>query len=129
MTEEREEPRGYRRRGEVFWRRALSAQRESGSTQAEFCEDNGLSLSTFQRWRRRIEEAGSEPASAQVEGFVELAVRSGRQRDFAPEVEERGEAFGFELIFPSGVRLRLPEQVDGRSLAEVLWALEATDRC
>ena len=61
MIEEREEPRGYRRRGEAFWRRALLAQRESGSTQADFCRRNGLSLSTFQRWRRRIEEAAGEP--------------------------------------------------------------------
>ncbi|MCG8456002.1 MAG: hypothetical protein MI919_06945 [Holophagales bacterium] len=128
MIEEREERRGYRRRGEAFWRRALLAQRESGSTQTDFCRRNGLSLSTFQRWRRRIEEAVGESAEAPVTDFVELAIRSeGELLD--PEVEVRNETTGFELIFPSGVRLRLPEQVDGRSLAEVLWALEATGRC
>ena len=128
MIEEREEPRGYRRRGEAFWRRALLAQRESGSTQADFCRRNGLSLSTFQRWRRRIEEAAGEPAEAPVADFVELAIRSDDVR-LDREAEVRDEVAGFELIFPSGVRLRLPGQVDGRSLAEVLWALEATGRC
>ncbi|MCG8462391.1 MAG: hypothetical protein MI919_39410 [Holophagales bacterium] len=128
MIEEREEPRGYRRRGEAFWRRALLAQRESGSTQAAFCRRNGLSLSTFQRWCRRIEEAAGESVEAPVADFVELAIRSEVEL-LDREAEKRDETAGFELIFPSGVRLRLPEQVDGRSLAEVLWALEATGRC
>ena len=59
--------------------------------------------------------------------FVELVVK--------PEVLARpeqsaanGEA-GFELSFESGIRLRLPAQVEGRALAEVLWALKATELC
>lgn len=117
-------PQPHRRRGEVFWRRAVLAQRESGSTQQEFCRRNGLSLSTFQRWRRRLAEVeeGSEPS-----GFVEVKIRS---EDKASEpLPARSSAASFELIFESGVRLRLPHQVEGRALAEVLWALEVTGQC
>ena len=120
------EPQAYRRRGEAFWRRALAAQRESGWSQQGFCDRHGLARSTFLRWQRRLgADVGPQPQERPE--FVELVVK--------PEVLARpeqsaanGEA-GFELSFESGIRLRLPAQVEGRALAEVLWALKATELC
>ena len=123
------EPRAYRRRGEAFWRRAVEAQRESGSSQQEFCERNGLALSTFQRWRRRLGESGEGPPSEGSSEFMEGVVRPEGQARPGGSAPEGDGAAGFELSFESGVRLRLPRQVEGRALAEVLWALQVTDLC
>jgi transposase-like protein len=125
---DREEPRPHRRRGEAFWRRALLAQRQSGSSQKEFCRRNGLSCSTFQHWKRRLDNrdkrlqpAESSDRTPQSPDFVELTLRPAPPATVAEA--------GFELIFPSGIRLKLPPRVQGRALTEVLWALEVTDRC
>ena len=112
-----------RRRGEGFWRRAMKAHRHSGLTQVEFCRRNELALSTFQYWRRRLREvepeSGTEPL--EVDDFLEVQVR-------APAADS-GASGSFELIFPSGLQLKVPSSVQGRALAEVLWALEATGAC
>jgi len=120
MTQDRAD--AYQRRGESFWRRTVKAQHRSGLTQLEFCRHNDLALSTFQSWRRRLRRdlPAAEPEAADAMAFVELAMHP---RPIAAD------AGGFELFFPSGVRLKLPACVEGRALAEVLWALEATGTC
>ena len=101
----------------------MKAHRHSGLTQVEFCRRNELALSTFQYWRRRLREAepesGTEPL--EVGDFVEVEVR--------PSSAVSGASDSFELIFPSGLQLKVPSSVQGRALAEVLWALEATGTC
>lgn len=122
MTQDLKKTRTRRRRGESFWRRTLTAQRNSGLSQREFCRRNDLSLSTFCSWRRRLRvEAPEEVKAAQVE-FVELQPE-------APLVPEDAPDDRFELIFPDGLRLKLPSRVEGRELAEVLWALEVAGPC
>jgi len=120
MTQDRADTN--QRRGESFWRRTLTAQHRSGLTQSEFCQHNDLALSTFQYWRRRLRchLPAAVPETADATAFVELAMHP---RPIAAD------AAGFELFFPSGVRLKLPACVEGRALAEVLWALEATGTC
>ena len=122
MSEDHEELRAYRRRGEAFWRRSLIVQRHSGLTQSEFCRRNRLSLSTFHRWRRRLEELPTtemaEPPTAPE--FVAVNVCPAKPED----AEE-----GFVLELCNGARLRIPMNVESRDLVEVLWALEATGVC
>ena len=125
MTQDQEKAR---RRGEAFWRRALKAHRHSGLTQAEFCRRNELSLSTFHYWRRRLRETEPELSTEplEVDEFLEVQIRP-------PAVAGQSEApaigGAFELTFPSGLKLKVPVSVEGRALAEVLWALEATGVC
>ena len=128
MTQNRAQPRSTRR-GEAFWRRAMIAQRHSGLTQTEFCRRNALALSTFQYWRRRLREADAETESTTQPApadFVELAVQPVAPQA-ATEIAMIDTAF--ELAFPSGLKLKVPSGVEGRALAEVLWALEATGSC
>ena len=119
--------RSHRRRGEAFWRRALMAHGQSGLSQTEFCRRNALAPSTFHYWRRRLRQSSSEttPAASPAAAFAELKVR--------PELCEPGArteaAEAFELSFPNGLQLKIPLGVEGRALAEVLWALEATGSC
>ena len=109
-----------KRRGESFWRRALTAQDHSGLSQLEFCRRNGLAVSTFHGWRRRLRETPIESEGPQS-SFVEVC------RPTVSEPDSQQDQM--ELIFPSGLRLKLPSQVEGRTLAEILWALEATEAC
>ena len=116
------------RRGKTYWRRALVAQRHSGLTQAEFCRRNDLALSTFQYWRRRLretEDTTESKASPPASDFVELAV----QPTALQAVADSSTSPSFELTFPSGLQLKVPCGVEGRALAEVLWALEVTGSC
>lgn len=113
-----------RRHGEAFWRRAFSVQRDSGLTQFEFCREHGLARSTFYRWQRRLGEVEEAAEGLGSPGFVEVNLKPE-----PPAPERPGEEEGFELRFASGVRLRLPSQVQGQSLAEVLGALQARGLC
>lgn len=45
---------GHVRRGESEWRAILSAFAGSGLSQKAFCEREGLAVSTFQYWKRRL---------------------------------------------------------------------------
>lgn len=120
MTQDFQKARSRRRRGESFWRRTLMAQENSGLSQQEFCRRNDLSLSTFCSWRRRLRIEPDEEADVAVGEFVEIQPAA---------VDREGVSDRFELIFPGGLRLKLPSRVEGRELAEVLWALEVAGPC
>lgn len=124
MTQEHSET--SRRRGESFWRRTLKAQRHSGLSQVEFCRRNDLAVSTFQYWRRRLREMQPETGTAATPDFVEVALRP---EPAVPQPAAADGRRGFELTFPSGLQLRVPLDVEGRALAEVLWALEVAGSC
>lgn len=121
MTQDHGDRKAHERRGDVFWRRTLKKQRKSGLTQKEYCRRHKLSRATFQRWRQRLEMGPSGVEALGQPEFVTVEVR--------PQSELAERRDGFELIFKSGLRLKLPELVDGRVLVEVLRALEVTGSC
>lgn len=53
---------GHARRGEAEWRAILSAFAGSGLNQKTFCEREGLSVSTFQYWKRRLAKDNAAPS-------------------------------------------------------------------
>lgn len=121
MIQDHGDRKAHERRGEVFWRRTLKKQRKSGLTQKEYCRRNKLSRATFQRWRGKLKMGSSGVEALGQPEFVKVEVR--------PQVEPAERHDGFELIFKSGLRLKLPSLVDGRALVEVLRALEVTGSC
>lgn len=60
---------GHIRRGETEWRAILSTFAGSGLSQKRFCEREGLAVSTFQYWKRRLakDDAASESGPAVIE--------------------------------------------------------------
>ena len=123
---DRTKSRAYQRQGKGFWRRTLTAQRHSGLSQAEFCDRNDLALSTFCRWRKLLDD-GRPGSDADAEGPEFLPVQVCRRAPPPIGADEADD--GFEIAFPSGVRLRVPLGTEGRDLAEVLWALEVAGAC
>ena len=69
----------HQRLGSDFWKKTIADQRRSGLSQADFCHQQGLSLSTFQRWRSRLAKAegdspSSSPPAASPPSFVAVEV-------------------------------------------------------
>jgi transposase-like protein len=46
--------KSQRRGNESFWREAIRCWKESGKSQAAFCRERAIALSTFSCWRKRL---------------------------------------------------------------------------
>jgi hypothetical protein len=74
---------------ESIWQAHVEAWKASGLSQRRYCEERGVSLSTFQWWRRRLRKPESErstspmvrvPVTAPAPGASELVVEMNRFR-------------------------------------------------
>ena len=62
------------RRSPNQWRELFSRFEQGGQTRAQFCADQGVGVSTFDRWRRRLHQDGSGARVTSSDAlFVELA--------------------------------------------------------
>lgn len=96
-------------RSAAEWRLLLEKQKGSGLGQCTFCRREGVSLTSFKNWRRKLQ--GGRGSRAPIAGGslpVPVAERRGGQATF---VEVRGEAPAavrevvVELELPHGMRL------------------------
>jgi len=89
------------------WQASIEEQASSGLSQRVFCEQKGLSKSSFQLWKRRLKRVGSAaPRSSRptdAEACIFAPVIS-PDPDEAPEQDARG--WEIELNLGDGVCLR-----------------------
>ncbi len=97
----------------------LADYERSGMTQAEFVAQRGLVMSTFELWRRKARQRKARPcqllqskASPTSTSFIEV---------FASQ--QAGQCF--EVSFPHGITLRIPQGFDPLSLQALLDLLPA----
>jgi len=86
------------RRSADDWRVILEQQHASGLSQAVFCEREGIALSTFARWKQRLNGAGvpdSKSGDAADADWIDLSRVTG------------GGGWTIELDLGDGVCLRL----------------------
>jgi len=114
------------RRSREEWWSIVEEWRASGQDAVAFCEARSISVRTFRWWRWRLGESPQGSASAAVR---EASVNPGEFLEIRARSLGSYESEAIEIEFPSGLRLRCPVGCSGRSLAEVLWALEATGSC
>ena len=109
------------RRGS-YWQEWLVKWKRSGLTQAEFCRRRGLKAGNFAWWKRKL----GEPA-----GSLGPVPRRRRERSSAEFVELRapvssaapsGGPWGYELVLPRGVVIRLPVDFDSDRVAQLITA-------
>ena len=81
-----------KRHTEAQWTEILGRFQSSGQDSREFCRREGLALSSFQRWRRRL---GSVAAAAE---FVDLVPTSSPSDSSA--------SWSLDVSLPNGVGLR-----------------------
>lgn len=59
MAQTRKAGSGELEAKQAYWDRRIAQWRDSGLSQRVFCESQGLALSTFQWWRKRLAESPS----------------------------------------------------------------------
>lgn len=82
---------GQVQRSAAQWSEIMARYRQSGMGSRQFCEEEGLTLRTFEKWERRLRRR--EASQGQ---FVEVRAPGVAPSPWAVEVE-----------FPTGVRLRV----------------------
>ena len=97
--------RRYQRLARSKWKAHIKAWQQSGSSQAEYCRQHGLSDKVFSLWKRRFQKAASEdsvpadtPAQDEVHGSEFIpphVVPSSPEKDI------------LLLRLPNGIELRL----------------------
>ena len=94
------------RRTAAQWRKLIERFDRSGQTRSNFCAANGLALSTFDLWRRKLGEAQAPADEAHPESlFVE---RTNAPEPAGPSRTAAGTgAWEVELELGAGVVLRL----------------------
>ena len=86
-----------RRRTASEWRGLISQFERGGQSRKEFCSSQGVSLSTFDLWRRKLRDAPAQREHRSESMFVEVA-----------QVEPtRSLSWDVELELGAGVVLRV----------------------
>jgi hypothetical protein len=94
----------------IFWQRAIKGYRGSKLSRIEFCERNGLKLSSFKRW---VTQLNMELTKAAVcsEGLNFAQVKVSEAKEVSVN-EKFSEAAKFEVELSSGDKVRLPLSKD-----------------
>ena len=77
---------GYIRRGEAQWRSILSAFAASGLSQKAFCEREGLALSTFGYWKRKLQSERVAPSPNAGPAVIDLGMLDDRPAGWEVEI-------------------------------------------
>lgn len=99
-----------------YWRGVLEKWSACGLSQRRFCEERGISLSTFCYWRRRLRERSESGATST---FIPVEIKRPR----------RGIGFSYyEIRLESGARIRVPFDFESDSLLRLIGLLDG-GRC
>lgn len=99
-----------------YWRGVLEKWSASGFSQRRFCEERGISLSTFTYWRRRLR--GENQVESQAPFIpVEIKPSQGSRR-----------SSHYEIRLEEGVRIRVPFDFESESLSRLIDLL-CSDPC
>ena len=114
------------------WAETMRAWSESGLTQAAFCKQRGIPISTFQYWRyqRRAGQNAGAPEKG-APGRKAAGTKQAAPPAFAPVriiPASSPESAGIAVVLTNGRRLEVPPDVDIDWLARAAAALE-TPRC
>ncbi len=95
------------------WSRRVEACRSSGLTVGQWCQENGLAVSTYYSWQKKVFQALKE---AQGVTFAEVPVME------SPPSSEQQVAAVMEV---SGVRIQVYEGADTSTLQAILQAAKS----
>ena len=86
----------------------IEAWEKSGQKQPDFCAVHGINLSRFGYWRTKwlALHPPSEKETPPAPSFIPIKKATTQKTEPQPEAEKPAD--GCELIYPNGVRLRLP---------------------
>jgi hypothetical protein len=93
----------------IFWQSHLKECKKSGLSQREYCNKNGLCLSTLTNWKRKFEKSEVKEIS-----FVKID----------PGIEGQKSAGSVEIILSGNIKLRVDEDVNPEKIALLVNALK-----
>lgn len=103
---------------ERLWVRRMTEWERSGTRRRTWCVANGVSIHTFDYWRRRLRTRVVAKGPAQQK-LVPMVVKS------APTMPSSPSAATVEIALPRGIALRTPAATDVRWLAALVREIEA----
>ena len=92
-----------------YWQKHQRRWEKSGKTQAEYCREQGISLSSFSNWRVKLGSGEQESSH-----LIEVQPKSPQMRQ-----EEH-----LELVIPEVGILRIPETANPEFLKMILLTLK-----
>ena len=99
-----------------YWAGHYQAWQTSGLTRRAYCEREGLSLVTYERWSKRVRASTKVPNS-----ITSLPASPTQSLTLVPvQVVDKGHHEGLSLCSPAGWKMRLPVAIDPAWLAAVL---------
>ena len=98
----------------VKWREVISEQQQSGKSVAVFCQERGLRVWQFYKWKKRLREADRGQ-------FVELEVKPAVKATRSEPVRSQA----IEVRLKGGQSLVIEPGFDSRNLRALLRALES----
>lgn len=105
-------------KAEGVWRERLLQFPDSGLTIGAFCEREGVSVSSFHAWKRRLKIGKKTPSSRPL-----AQERSGAEPLFVPvSLNPGGLAADVRIALPGGAVVHVPLHADERVLALVIEA-------
>ncbi len=112
---------------EVVWRRHLEQHAGSGQSIRAYCRDHGVSEPSFYVWRREIFRRDQEQDSAAADSRASRSAGANSGMGGLIAVDVVGElpsrSLTMEVALPSGVVIRLREDVSTGTLCRVLTAI------
>ena len=111
-----------RRRTREQWQDIVDGWPKSGLTQAQYCARQGISVTSFQRWRERRRQ-GADPGNLQTRRGVAAPIRFlPVELHAAPLAAVTGPAL--TLVRVNGMRLEVGAGVEAGTLRRVLVVLQ-----
>ena len=115
---------GSRRRSRGEWQELIEQWHRSGQSVGAFCADRDLRTSTFSWWRWRLGSA--QPSEVEPEPPVPVDGESWLRWTAPASMPAGEEGVSFELRWPDGLTLRVPQGFEPSSLARLLSVLETS---
>jgi transposase-like protein len=115
----------HRRRTREQWRRLVAGWRDSGLTQAQYCERHGISVASLHRWREifRAAVGAATPAPSERKPRDAVHLLPIELLDDLGSAAAGGAGQALSLVFPDGVRLEIAPGCDDATLRRVVGVL------
>ena len=125
---------------EQVWRERIEWQPWSGLTVAECCEEAGVSVASFYRWKKLLTEPqgprrprstrrSTQQTEVQTSGpekrasqFVPIALRDSSTSPGPPQSLASNDGSSMRLELPNGVVIHVAGDLDGQRLGDVIIA-------
>lgn len=101
------------------WAKRVERWRESGLSAAEFAAEIGVTPKSLSWWKWQLGKASAAPATKHQKKTGKVAVSPLTFVEMTAPVRSEP----IEIVFPSGVRVRVPVSADAAALTRVIQAL------